>query len=182
MATKTETAPGAGGPGRGGRMLRRRKRDAVLRLLRGEGLETVSRSLGVTAATPTDLCGRPREAKPTYVDGHEKPSRLCPHASTKRQEPSNPEVCARRLRAVVRCAVRRRRIRAGHLAGIRSSVVFGDRRSASGKDPVRCALMSGLSCGVCRRPSWVCACVPGTILGGVLEAQHLPRYGLDCLD
>src|SRR3712207_8529717 len=42
---------GTAGPGRGGRMSRRRKRDAVLRLLRGEDLETVSRSLGVTAAT-----------------------------------------------------------------------------------------------------------------------------------
>ncbi len=42
---------GAAGPGRGGRMSRRRKRDAVLRLLRGEDLETVSRALGVTAAT-----------------------------------------------------------------------------------------------------------------------------------
>jgi transposase len=41
----------AAGPGRGGRMSRGRKRDAVLRLLRGEDLETVSRSLGVTAAT-----------------------------------------------------------------------------------------------------------------------------------
>ena len=47
----TETASGAMGLGRGGRMLRGRKRDAVLRLLRGEDLETVSRSLGVTAAT-----------------------------------------------------------------------------------------------------------------------------------
>jgi transposase len=44
---------GAAGPGRGGRMSRRRKRDAVLRLLRGEDLEAVSRSLGVTAATLT---------------------------------------------------------------------------------------------------------------------------------
>ena len=44
---------GAAGPGRGGRMSRQRKRDAVLRLLRGEDLETVSRALGVTAATPT---------------------------------------------------------------------------------------------------------------------------------
>ena len=44
---------GAAGLGRGGRMSRRRKRDAVLRLLRGEDLETVSRSLGVTAATLT---------------------------------------------------------------------------------------------------------------------------------
>ncbi len=34
-------------------MSRRRKRDAVLRLLRGDDLETVSRSLGVTAATLT---------------------------------------------------------------------------------------------------------------------------------
>lgn len=32
-------------------MSRQRKRDAVLRLLRGEDLELVSRSLGVTAAT-----------------------------------------------------------------------------------------------------------------------------------
>ena len=48
----TETM-GAAGPGRGGRMSRQRKRDAVLRWLRGEDLETVSRSLGVTAATLT---------------------------------------------------------------------------------------------------------------------------------
>ena len=42
-----------GGPGlgRGGRMSRQRKMAAVLRLLRGEDLELVSRSLGVTAAT-----------------------------------------------------------------------------------------------------------------------------------
>jgi transposase len=39
------------GPGRGGRMSRQRKTAAVLRLLRGEDLETVSRALGVTAAT-----------------------------------------------------------------------------------------------------------------------------------
>lgn len=47
----TETMNSVAGPGRGGRMSRQRKRDAVLRLLRGEDLETVSRSLGVTAAT-----------------------------------------------------------------------------------------------------------------------------------
>jgi transposase len=41
------------GAGRGGRMSRQRKTTAVLRLLRGEDLETVSRSLGVTAATLT---------------------------------------------------------------------------------------------------------------------------------
>jgi hypothetical protein len=50
MATGTM---GTAGPGRGGRMSRQRKRDAVLRLLRGEDLEIVSRSLGVTAATLT---------------------------------------------------------------------------------------------------------------------------------
>src|ERR671932_2196233 len=45
--------PGAAAPGRGGRMSRQRKTAAVLRLLRGEDLETVSRGLGVTAATLT---------------------------------------------------------------------------------------------------------------------------------
>ena len=48
MTTETTDAVG---PGRGGRMSRPRKREAVLRLLRGEDLEAVSRSLGVTAAT-----------------------------------------------------------------------------------------------------------------------------------
>ena len=40
--------------GRGGRMTVKRKREAVIRLLRGEDLETVSRDLGVTAATLTN--------------------------------------------------------------------------------------------------------------------------------
>ena len=44
----------AAAPGRGGRMSRQRKTVAVLRLLRGEDLELVSRSLGVTAATLTN--------------------------------------------------------------------------------------------------------------------------------
>ena len=47
------TGAGAIDPGRGGRMSRQRKAAAVLRLLRGEDLEAVSRSLGVTAATLT---------------------------------------------------------------------------------------------------------------------------------
>ena len=51
MTTETTTMAEAAGPGRGGRMSRQRKRDAVLRLLRGEDLETLSRALGVTAAT-----------------------------------------------------------------------------------------------------------------------------------
>src|SRR4029077_18954572 len=44
---------GAAALGRGGRMSRQRKTAAVLRLLRGEDLESVSRELGVTAATLT---------------------------------------------------------------------------------------------------------------------------------
>lgn len=39
------------GPKLGGRMTVSRKRDAVVRLLKGEDLELVSRDLGVTAAT-----------------------------------------------------------------------------------------------------------------------------------
>jgi transposase len=52
MTAKT-TGAGEICPGRGGRMSRQRKTAAVLRLLRGEDLETVSRALGVTAATLT---------------------------------------------------------------------------------------------------------------------------------
>jgi transposase len=51
MVMAETASPGGIGPGRGGRMSRRRKTAAVLRLLRGEDLETVSRALGVTAAT-----------------------------------------------------------------------------------------------------------------------------------
>ena len=52
MTTET-AASGEVGLGRGGRMSRQRKRDAVLRLLRGEDLDTLSRALGATAATLT---------------------------------------------------------------------------------------------------------------------------------
>ena len=45
MTTET-AASGEVGLGRGGRMSRKRKRDVVLRLLRGEDLETLSRALG----------------------------------------------------------------------------------------------------------------------------------------
>lgn len=50
---KRGQASGAVALGRGGRLSRQRKTAAVLRLLRGEDLETVSRELGVTAATLT---------------------------------------------------------------------------------------------------------------------------------
>ena len=42
----------AAGRGRGGRLSARRKRETVLRLLRGEDLESVSRELGITAGGP----------------------------------------------------------------------------------------------------------------------------------
>src|SRR3954453_3754930 len=42
--------PGTAALGRGGRMSRQRKAAAVLGLLRGEAMEMLSRSLGVTAA------------------------------------------------------------------------------------------------------------------------------------
>ena len=57
---------------------------------------------------------------------------------------------------------------------------FINHRSAPVKDPVSRALMSGLSRGTCRWPSWVYACVSGTNLQGVLEAQWLSRYCLNC--
>lgn len=49
----TELDNGGGAVGAGGRMTLRRKTEAVLRLLRGEDLELVSRSVGVTAAVLT---------------------------------------------------------------------------------------------------------------------------------
>ena len=52
-ARSDRTSPAQRRPGRGGRMSRQRKTAAVLRLLRGEDLDQVSRSLGVTAATLT---------------------------------------------------------------------------------------------------------------------------------
>src|SRR5438270_13841320 len=66
--------------GRGGRMSRQRKTAAVLRLLRGEDLETVSRALGATAATLAGwrdaflaggeavLATKPADAKDLEVD------------------------------------------------------------------------------------------------------------------
>jgi hypothetical protein len=51
MTTETMADADAVGLGRGGRMSRRRKREAVLRPLWGEDPELVSRSLGVRAAT-----------------------------------------------------------------------------------------------------------------------------------
>jgi hypothetical protein len=46
QANQVGAGPGAAALGRGGRMSPQRKTVTVLRLLRGEDLETVSRSLG----------------------------------------------------------------------------------------------------------------------------------------
>jgi transposase len=68
------------GLGRGGRMSAGRKRAAVLRPLRGEDLELVSRELGVTAARPSQwrdtflaageaaLKGRPADGRGAELD------------------------------------------------------------------------------------------------------------------
>ena len=50
-AAKRPPESGPPAHGRDGRISRQRKRDAVLRLLRGEYLDMVSRALGVNAAT-----------------------------------------------------------------------------------------------------------------------------------
>ena len=47
---KPDQGSAAAGRGRGGRFSVRRKRETVLRLLRGEDLESVSRELGITTA------------------------------------------------------------------------------------------------------------------------------------
>jgi hypothetical protein len=59
----------------------------------------------------------------------------------------------------------------------RTNAVAITRRTEAGghsvleKDPVSCALMSGLLRDACRWPSWVCAYVSGTNLSGGLEAH-----------
>jgi transposase-like protein len=50
LAAATPAAGGEGG-GEPGRFSARRKTEAILRLLRGESLDTLARELGVTAAT-----------------------------------------------------------------------------------------------------------------------------------
>src|ERR1051326_6740739 len=80
MTTETMADTDAVGLGRGGRMSRQRKREAVLRLLRGEDLELVSRELGVTAAElsgwreaflaagEASLRSRPADARDVEID------------------------------------------------------------------------------------------------------------------
>jgi Transposase DDE domain len=54
-----------------------------------------------------------------------------------------------------------------------SSFLVGQAWPRRGEDPVRCALMSGLSRGGCRWPPWVCACVPGTNLSAARSRRNV---------
>src|SRR6478672_8060579 len=65
------------------------------------------------------------------------------------------------------------------LGRLRSFLWFAD--PAWARDPVSCALMSGLLRGACRWPSWVFAYVSGTNLRGVLGAHLFFRYCLSCV-
>jgi transposase len=78
-------APGAARSGRG-RFSARRKTEAVLRLLRGEDLEILSRELGVTAATLAAW-------RETFLAAGE--------ASLKTREPDHRDEEAQRLKAKV---------------------------------------------------------------------------------
>jgi hypothetical protein len=55
--------------------------------------------------------------------------------------------------------------------------LLGSRLSTSEENPVSCPLMSGLSRGARRWPSWVCAYVSGTDLSGVLS-RHTAANGI----
>ena len=66
-------------PGRGGRFSARRKQEIVVRLLRGEDLDSLSRELGVTAATLSDwrdrfLSGGEAALRTRKVDAEETES------------------------------------------------------------------------------------------------------------
>ena len=65
----------AAGRGRGGRFSARRKRETVLRLLRGEDLESVSRELGITAARVSQWRDQFLAAGPGQL---EEPGAGCP--------------------------------------------------------------------------------------------------------
>src|SRR5438477_10003669 len=81
--------------GRGGRMSRQRKSAAVLRLLRGEDLETVSREHGVTAATLTNWHDAFLEFRQTYNTNWliERHGFLTP-AQFRHKQPHTPAIAA----------------------------------------------------------------------------------------
>src|SRR3712207_4546482 len=103
MTIETTADAAAAGLGRGGRMSRQRKREAVLRLLLGEDLEMVSRSLGVTAATlsgwrdaflaagEASLAARPTDGEALGERATEGPARRdAPRTRTPRSQDRRP--------------------------------------------------------------------------------------------
>ena len=68
----------AAGPGRGGRLSVGRKREVVLRLLRGEDLESVSRAVGITAARASQGRDRFLAAGQASLKSRAPPGWTCP--------------------------------------------------------------------------------------------------------
>jgi transposase len=108
----TETMKEAAGPGRGGRMSR--QRETVLRLLRGEDLDTVSRSLGVTAATLSDW----REA---FLAAGE--------ASLATRPATGEALETERLKARLGAMLLERELLEAKIAGLESGLPLAQRRS-----------------------------------------------------
>lgn len=110
---ETTTDMDVAGLGRGGRMSRSRTRDVVLRLLRGEDLELVSSTLGVTAATLSGWCD-------AFLAGGEA------------------NLAAPRKRFAFRYAHRRRGTGSGNEVSRRDGTIILDRVDAMwGTDPAR---------------------------------------------
>jgi hypothetical protein len=144
---------------------------------RGNG---AARQRGGSAATrrPARFCGRDEHGEHPPVAPFEHRG-TCPLSSQRRWSPHGAASSRARPAAdhhgaqavlVSDMAWRLQRPRLAQCADLRWAT------------PVSRALMSGLCRGACRWPSWVCACVPGTILKGVLVAHRVFRYRLDCLD
>jgi transposase len=111
----TETTEQAGvGLGRGGRMARQRKRDAVLRLLRGEDLEMLSRALGATAATLT-------EWQDTFVAAGE--------ASLAARSTTSDALESERLKAKLGAMLLERELRDAKIAALEENRPLARRRS-----------------------------------------------------
>ena len=143
VTTRTTTDAAATGLGRGGRMSRQRKRDAVLRRLRGEDLELVSRFLGVTAAT---LSGW-RDA---FLAGGE--------ANLATRAESAEALESERLKAKLGEMLLERELLEQKVAALEAGRPLMRRRSRRGAGPPRPAAASPTGwpacagCGACRGP------------------------------
>jgi hypothetical protein len=154
--------------------------DTIRKPRRAERGNGAARQRGGSAATrrPARVCGRDEHGEHPPVAPFEHRG-SCPVSSWYRRSPHDAASSRARLAAddygahavLVSDMVRRpQQPRLAQCADFRWET------------PVSRALMSGLCRGACRWPSWVCACMPGTILKRVLVAQVSHRYRLDCLD